>query len=541
MPVIDQRRLIYKLNAYLEWHNLPIRLSEYGICNGLASLCCKYFLENKQDIFFTVLEKISAFDKYSDIDDNLNHFIVELVLTFDPKEYNKSLNQAQSIQAIKIDEKTIKPFFTLSLATNDKNWIEIFTDLDLQQDEIIQLSSINHVVTINKTTDGFIVYDPNYETGFKKIKDIKKLIRELHGNVFHYSRPNMGLELNIFSIKEQTRTLLSASDIYKKYLTKSNIDKVAKSSGMIFNTLERVAACGRQADIDELISLGADLSRNNYAAIHIAISENNIEALKAMLNKIPFTDETKKLYQASLVTALEYGRMEACKILLEKPEISEIFRKLIDNLNHATELMQLAAGGGNPELLKYLIENIKPHNLYPIHSLVIQKYIKGKNAIDLAIDSGCLGSVRIFMNILLNAKIKLNELEKMRYLVKAININNPPIVRELINQVDKDSLKRMTFTAGSIWKTDLGILALLKEKGAKFSNLHQAIIRKKEHLHVGFKLEIGIILAKFTDFIRYIFKDKRCVKFESRFFEKSPQEPKSKETNDEVTTINSAV
>lgn len=57
---LSQNHLINRLKAYLTRCNLPIKVNEGGICNGLATVHAKYVLEGRGDEFFDMLNYISG-------------------------------------------------------------------------------------------------------------------------------------------------------------------------------------------------------------------------------------------------------------------------------------------------------------------------------------------------------------------------------------------------------------------------------------------------------------------------------------------------
>ena len=77
---IDQGRVIANLNEYLRWNNLPVHLDEQGICNGLASVFAKYALKGRQDIFFEMLRYIAGEKPSKEMEPELNHFVVKLLI-----------------------------------------------------------------------------------------------------------------------------------------------------------------------------------------------------------------------------------------------------------------------------------------------------------------------------------------------------------------------------------------------------------------------------------------------------------------------------
>ncbi len=79
---MNQEKIITNLNKYLDWHNLPIRMNESGVCNGIATVYAKYVLEHREDEFLMMLEQIALLNPNDELASQVNHFATEVVLSF---------------------------------------------------------------------------------------------------------------------------------------------------------------------------------------------------------------------------------------------------------------------------------------------------------------------------------------------------------------------------------------------------------------------------------------------------------------------------
>ncbi len=70
-----------------------------------------------------------------DLIDELNHFVVEVVLSQSPGAFDDRFTQMQSLQHLQIEGKTLKPSFTFKMDTSSANWCAIIDKLSLQPDE----------------------------------------------------------------------------------------------------------------------------------------------------------------------------------------------------------------------------------------------------------------------------------------------------------------------------------------------------------------------------------------------------------------------
>ncbi|WP_019217219.1 hypothetical protein [Legionella tunisiensis] len=99
------------LNLYLKVNKIELKVNKTGICNSLATIYCKYALENKEEEFLTILRFIEhkgkeilyaqehgvplpGTDEFSNLDESIiNKFIGEVLFTYRPKEVDKTLNR----------------------------------------------------------------------------------------------------------------------------------------------------------------------------------------------------------------------------------------------------------------------------------------------------------------------------------------------------------------------------------------------------------------------------------------------------------------
>lgn len=183
---LHQGVVIDNINHYLKANNLPIKMNEKGICNGLAMIHAKYVLEGKEQRFMDILAYIAkgiplssnSEDKNKITEDDLNFFIMEALLAFSPKAFNQKLRQSNAMEMLQINGKNLKSSFDFAMVSSDQNWEHVIADLQLKEGEVLQVSSINHAISLHKVDNKYRVYDPNYPSGYKEFANEKKLIRE---------------------------------------------------------------------------------------------------------------------------------------------------------------------------------------------------------------------------------------------------------------------------------------------------------------------------------------------------------------------------
>ncbi|HHT0594776.1 TPA: hypothetical protein ACTXXA_003358 [Legionella anisa] len=195
---VDQNQVIHRLNQYLKWHNMPVRMNKEGICNGLATLYAKYVLEGNEDQFFKILEKIVKKNPDSAMESDINQFVYDVVLTLFPEQFDKELSQVSPIRALTLNNKPMQSSFDFAITTSDKNWEDIFRTLALQQDEVMRIGGTLHAVSVKRKDNKYVVYDPNYPSGTKEFGSEKELVAELHNKVLRYqSGKALGMTVSV--------------------------------------------------------------------------------------------------------------------------------------------------------------------------------------------------------------------------------------------------------------------------------------------------------------------------------------------------------
>ncbi|WP_298622429.1 hypothetical protein [uncultured Legionella sp.] len=308
---IDQSLVIENLNRYLDWHNLPVRMNKTGICNGLATVYTKYALEGRLNEFRDILVKIATMTSTPEFDDKINHFAAEVSLSFLPSDYNKELNQLHSINMLSIEGKGLRSSYDFAMTTSDSNWTEILEGLKLGNDEAMIVRSLNHAVSISKRGGKYIIYDPNYSSGFKLFKNENELIQELHYNVFRYTGL-LGVGTDRLGLSEMLSPVAVPLELYGPLSMQVQVirhpDKVNKPRAF--------------PDIGELLKKYLDVNQValscagilGAASIHWAILMNDKPALSLAYDK-GFITEDPVLAAAM---AAVYNATEVLPVLLSK-------------------------------------------------------------------------------------------------------------------------------------------------------------------------------------------------------------------------------
>ncbi len=477
---VDQNLVIDRLNQYLKWHNMPVRMNNEGVCNGLATMYAKYVLEGKENQFFKILEQIAKKNPESAMESDINQFVYDVVLTLFPEQFDKELTQTSSMRALTINNKPLQSSFDLAISTSDNNWVEIFDTLALQQDEVMRIGGTMHAVSVRRKDNKYVVYDPNYSSGTKEFASAKELIAELHNKVLRYQNGGaLGMTISIMRHPEnnEPRNFPKVSEIYDCYLTQENINDVAVSHfGGVFNTLEKAAEINDAAAINHLLGIGA--KDKDHQAARIAVTYNNPDALTALLG----TNKDSTTFATLFIDALAHGREKIYDTLFS-------LKKALP-FNNSFPVIQAAAKGGNPSLLRKVI------NYYGVSGLesdVLHKVIPD------AIYSGNTECVKVLVEQLAIKKQPLSDEKKMEYLLESIKHNQTYMVAYFIKNIPQEYLKTISMSVTAVGRTDLYLLRQLQTHGVTFSETAKAVLDKKEHQPIKLSLKFGILLHKFTD------------------------------------------
>ena len=534
---ISQLIIIERLNRYLKYNNLPSRMNETGICNGLALVYAKYVLEGKEQAFLQMLEAIAEMSVVpKDKQDELNYFVMQILLSFKPELYNQQLCQAQGMQLLKINGNSLESSFNFSLATSDENWVQIIQKMQLQESEVVHVASINHAIAIRKENGKYHVYDPNYASGTKEFADEATLVSELHNAVFHYDSGNLGMYIHVIRSpgeENNPREFPVITDLYAQYLP-GNSNDTATIGDKKFNTLEFAARTSDTSIIAYLLD-----KKGIEQAFQMAINAvfcNNSSALEPLLAVIDDENQIELLF----LHALKQGRYDAFQELLKNNKFKAVYEKQL----LCSAVMNFAAEGGNPELLKIVIEQIK----LKYTSAMMEKIQKRgtltrllssesalewrcaqeanamiaegicetqstpKNAISKAISSGSRECVNILMEQLEEGDYPLTDVEKVSYLLEAIRQNKHYVALSLIDKkplISEQAIKSISMSTRAVARTDLALLKALEKRGMLFSNAAKVVIARKEHQAVGMLAFMGLLLKTFTDFCKeVIFRSK---------------------------------
>lgn len=543
MGYLAQDLLIENLNEEFKKYQLPsqFRLDEEGVCNGLAMVYTQYALQGseKEAEFFKILNLIAQGQMNSEVEHGLQEgtilfFASQVLLAFKPSRYDLSQNQSTAMEMLKINGRPLISSFDFALAARDKVWAEIIANLDLQDDEVMVVQSINHAVSVRKINNRYRVYDPNYSTGAKEFTTERELIHELHTDVFGYARGNLGLELHIVRHPEalpRKTPFPALLDLYQRYPPSGK--DIATINSKQFDTLIVAAGAIKDAQVIEaLIKLKAPNAAEIFEAAKQAIIANNTTALGPLLQKMEAQESiSSKQFKVLLQLAVAAGRLAVYQDL-------EKYLPLSHQGTDPCSLVLLAASGGNPEILRKVLQEIKALQKSYLDTVVNQYMAKADfvslgrgeeedkqvylshfikksttnalfKAMDRAISKGNTECIKLLLNELSSYNQCLHEKQMLDYLLIAIGHNQVYALQTLINanpEMSEKVLKHISMSALSVKQTELEVLKELKNNGMHFSSEAEEIIQIKIKDKY---LSLRTILNLVIDYIQNFFGKKQ--------------------------------
>ena len=500
-PKLNQGRLINVLNAYMRSNNFVHQLNTQGVCNGLSSVYAKYVLEGKKAAFEEMLQYISEDLKLTaeiteDNQKKINNFIMEILVSAQPEMFNYRLNQSRSTETLSISGEPLKSSFNFGMVANDDAWVAILESISLSTNEVLKVSANNHTVAVSRQDNGnYVVYNPNYASGFKTVDSVKELMTELHQKVFNFENKPIDLAepigLLLFVIPRPDalitpdpdappRALPQVSRLYELYQDKDTIN--IKNNNNI-DTIRLAIIAGVDSEAISALLLRTE-GTNNDAAVDLAVCAIGFQNSSALSVLLPYiTDDTSR--GALVLLALSKGG-ETLDELLKDANFNEMYQQLL--LGSPGGLIDHVNASGNDNLLKDTLDNIAQKNGDKAENVLrkaifARNSVTGNDAITTAIKLGNTACFRLLMDTCNTAKNPMTEEQIRAYLIESIQANEPAAAFFLITQivaVNRSALQNISLTTYDIVKTDLSILKALQKNGMKFSNEDQIVIAQKD-------------------------------------------------------------
>lgn len=342
----------------------------------LARLYKKYQIENADDMPINASDRVlleKAKDMYIFSHAVLfgqNPKILEQIL--EEKEH-KSVQQddfiaiANIIAPASINVNQLQSRCNLTISLDEEKLADVL-DKMIKENEFYDIAGEGHVILVNKKNGKFYLYDSN-KGADQVFTDLHSLAEEIRKDLFKNSNKQDLLILKITGskyqaspdLKDEKSTSLPKS---KDFVDLKNINAKNKSGETL---LHRAAAYGDSDLVEFLLSQGADpniKSTSGLSPLHLACSEGHEEIARCLIkyNADPTAKNNSNF--TPLTMAMSTGKLALVKMLHEE---AKVFLSGDDRDILIPPPMFFAVGGGNPQIVQYLIEkNISLENKYNI-------------------------------------------------------------------------------------------------------------------------------------------------------------------------------
>lgn len=468
---ISQKKLINTVNKGLKQIDIPLELNATGICNGLVFLAIEYFLLNQKEKFFEDLEKLIEFkDPHQALP-----MILRLMILFRPQDFSLDLTQLQSYQLIKHSETPIKPTFVFGAVMTQKNWIAFFNQLNLQEDEMVLVSSPQHVVYLMRKGVQYQLYDPNEEAGEKNCKSLKSLINALSealnlGDV-------MGLDVQVFQKVGPQIHLKDSKSFYDLVVP----DLTLQLEGKSYNSLELAL---RLNDPFCLEYFKNDINEKTLKMAVLYKADAIVEALVTSYEvEIELNDS---LMKEAICWSLVYGSYKIFNDLIKKEKFSSVLT--LDSQSFV--FIGHAIFGEHPELFEQVLR-ICTQGLYKKSLMFDLKFRKkdGKSiATDLLINAVGKPQHQITVSLIKfyqDNGISFNEFEKQCLLIAAIQSNDLVNLLKIIESYPPENFSNLRLNILNMYEMCPELINELKAKGVLLSFWQECCLQSKDSIFLS--------------------------------------------------------
>lgn len=443
-----QSGVIKSLAAYLKWAGIELEPNSNGICNGLAAVYCKYVLEDREDEFFDMIQKINDKRFLGDYtqEAQLNKFVGEVLFAYLPSQFNKDLNQSRAVEQLKVsdgqgDSEKLQNLFQFSTSATAEQWASII-DTIKQEGVAYSVGTMDHAMAIRFKNGKFRLYDPNYTVGVKTFDTAIELTNELmkcfdikQADPDGFTRLPMNIKMIGNPYKPVPPIAVDKKDLLKRLVNEPGFSVKA--------TLELALKDNDKELVETLLAEGV---QPEFLQLVTAIKENSLDVLPLALKKASLTPEEE---MGLLRAAFMAGKDKAFKLLADEYDLSEA------ELSFRKELLADASTSANPECIRQAIALFSAREITTaISNEVIINAIKAGH-------TGTLG--------LLLEKTPITTLEDaIKFLQAAIDANQSNMVAYLTNKYPQfKAAEAITITPTLVDEKNIKLIGYLQNAGAK--------------------------------------------------------------------------
>ncbi|KTD82177.1 hypothetical protein [Legionella waltersii] len=500
-----QYTVISSLNNYLNYHHLPIKVNEEGICHALSTLYIQYVLEGKEQEFENLLSYVAQkINPSPELDIELFNLVEKIIAlqVGDAHSTRNKYSQTNSHEQLHVKGKCLRSIYQIGFKTSRENWADIIKQINLKPNEAMRVSSLKHTIAISRDKDGtYKVYDPNNSAVIKTFTDVNKMTRWLSNDAYNFSifpfgSKTLDLHIDVISTERQSdRVFPNKKALLDKYLTPAQkILKPNTGGGLNF------AMKYDDAETSAYILNNSSYQFTEDELTKIALcalmrdSSNSLEQLILKLKKDNKIDILKPIFLFSF----SVGSYRCLQKLLEIPELQNLYKELVSN--HQEMLLKRAFEGMNEDLIAKVLNDVLEVNEGDIFNPEFLSEL-----IFISVKERNYQGVKLLAETLndLDKRI-VDPKQRLEFIMKAIKENDPLMVRVLIEKLKMtpNELNCLTISLTMIHRQNVEIFSTLQKNGYQFSPQAIDLIESKQKHSVGFLKSLGIALISFSEFLR---------------------------------------
>lgn len=502
----EQYLVIRNLNNYLKYHNLPLKVNEDGICHALSTLYIQYTLEGKEKEFEKLLsfvaQKIPA--ESNEFPDAELFILVEKIIALqEGKSTRNKYSQSNSHEQLQVQGQNLESVFQIGLQTNIDNWAEIVRDINLRDNEVMRVSSLQHTIAVARDKEGgYKVYDPNNSNINQKFQNEQEMVQWLSKEAFNFSLVSLGsdkLDMNISVISHQPspidRNFPDKNDLLVKYLTPEQKKLDAKLGGGLHFAMKFDDAQAAEYILSDSETNLTNLDDNQIRRIALcAVVRDSANALGKLVESL----ENEKIgaLDAVFYYALSSGSARCIEKFLENPHMSELYTDCIGM--QYEETLKNVFKGLNEQLIGKVMKDVSYKKGQDIFNPKLVSEL-----IEISIEKQNAHAISLLAKRIANFDQIISSNNRLGFLKAAIENNDPVMVRSLITnlKISPDELNCLNIGLSVVNKYNVEIFITLKESGYQFTPEADELIVSKKARSIGILQNLGIALIRFSEFL----------------------------------------
>ncbi|WP_244940998.1 hypothetical protein [Legionella sainthelensi] len=502
----EQYLVIRNLNNYLKYHNLPLKVNEDGICHALSTLYIQYTLEGKEKEFEKLLsfvaQKIPA--ESNEFPDAELFILVEKIIALqEGKSTRNKYSQSNSHEQLQVKGQNLESVFQIGLQTNIDNWAEIVRDINLRDNEVMRVSSLQHTIAIARDKAGnYKVYDPNNSNINQKFQNEQEMVQWLSKEAFNFSLVSSGsdkLDMNISVISHQPspidRNFPDKNDLLGKYLTPEQKRLDAKLGGGLHFAMKFDDAKAAEYILNDSETNLINLDDNEIRRIALcAVVRDSANALGKLLENLK--NEKIDALDAVFYYALSSGSARCIEKFLENPHMSELYADCIEM--QYEETLKNVCKGLNEQLIGKVMKDVLDKQGQDVFNPALVSEL-----IEISIEKQNAHAISLLAKRITNFDQIISSNNRLGFLKAAIENNDPVMVRSLITnlKISPDELNCLNMGLSVVNKYNVEIFITLKESGYQFTPEADELIVSKKARSIGILQNLGIALIRFSEFL----------------------------------------